>query len=184
MSTRVNLTIGWHHLTALKIIMLLTVFFISQNLQAEVQLGEKAPMFDLFDQYGNPHQLLDYRGRWLILYFYPKDDTPGCTTEACNFRDDIFTIHDLGAEVVGISVDNIESHASFAEKHGLPYPLLSDGDAAVADSYGSAWSLGPVKIAKRHSFIIDPEGNIAMIYREVDPTSHSQEIIKDLKRLQ
>ncbi|HKK15582.1 MAG TPA: peroxiredoxin, partial [Gammaproteobacteria bacterium] len=114
----------------------------------------------------------------------PKDDTPGCTTEACNFRDDIFRIRDLNTEVIGISVDNTESHAKFAEKHGLPFPLLSDVDASVARSYGSLISLGPIKIAKRHSFIIDPEGNVARVYRDVKPAKHSEEIIRDLRSLQ
>jgi peroxiredoxin Q/BCP len=86
--------------------------------------------------------------------------------------------------VIGISVDNTESHAKFAEKHGLPFPLLSDGDTKVAKSYGSLMSLGPIKIAKRHSFIINPEGNIAKVYRDVKPAEHSDEIIRDLKALQ
>ena len=90
----------------------------------------------------------------------------------------------MNAEVLGVSIDDIESHAKFAEKHGLPFPLLSDSDARVAKSYGSLFSLGPIKIAKRHSFIIDPEGNIAKMYRDVKPDGHSDEIIHDLKLLQ
>ena len=102
----------------------------------------------------------------------------------CHFRDDIIRIRELNAEVLGISVDNAESHAKFAKKHGLPFPLLSDGDARVAKNYESLFSLGPIKIAKRHSFIIDPDGNIAKVYRDVKPDGHSDEIIHDLEALQ
>ena len=151
---------------------------------ADVALNTMAPHFELNDQYSHTHKLTDYGGKWLILYFYPKDDTPGCTKEACNFRDDIIKIHSLGAEVLGVSVDNTESHAKFAEEHGLPFPLLSDGDGKIAKEYGSLWSIGPIKFARRHSFIINPAGNIAKIYRDVDPDNHSNEVIYDLKDLQ
>lgn len=148
-----------------------------------LQLNSVAPDFALSDQYQKTHSLPDYLGKWLVLYFYPKDDTPGCTTEACNFRDDIVEIRALGAEVLGVSVDNAESHARFAEKHGLPFALLSDPEGTVAKQYGSLMSLGPLKLAKRHSFIIDPEGKVAKIYRKVNPANHSDEIIADLKQL-
>lgn len=151
--------------------------------KAEIKEGDTAPEFELFDQYQKPHKLADYQGKWVVLYFYPKDDTPGCTTEACNFRDDIFKIRQLNAEVLGVSVDNVESHAKFADKHGLPFPLLSDGNAQVAKSYGALMSLGPIKIAKRHTFIIDPQGRIAKVYRDVKPKEHSDEIIHDLEIL-
>ena len=158
--------------------------FFSQFISAsELTIDDDAPDFSLIDQYQKTHQLSDYQDKWLVLYFYPKDDTPGCTTEACNFRDDIIEIKALGAEVLGVSIDNAESHAKFAEKHGLPFSLLSDPDGAVAKSYGSLMSLGPLKLAKRHSFIIDPEGKLARIYRKVKPSSHSDEIIADLKKL-
>jgi thioredoxin-dependent peroxiredoxin len=160
------------------------MMLFSSSTIAEIKEGEPAPGFELVDQYHKTHKLTDYRGKWMVLYFYPKDDTPGCTTEACNFRDDIFRIRKLNAEVLGVSVDNTESHAKFAEKHGLPFPLLSDGDARIAKSYDSLWSLGPIKVAKRHSFIIDPEGMIAKVYRDVKPAEHSDEIIRDLETLQ
>jgi peroxiredoxin Q/BCP len=152
--------------------------------KAEIKMGEAAPDFEMVDQYNKPHKLADYKGKWVVLYFYPRDDTPGCTTEACNFRDDILKIRKLNAEVLGVSVDNTESHTKFAEKHGLPFPLLSDGDAKVAKSYDALWSLGPIKVAKRHSFIIDPAGKLAKIYRDVKPEDHSDEIILDLETLQ
>ena len=151
---------------------------------AEIKEGDPAPGFELVDQYNKPHKLSDYQGKWIVLYFYPKDDTPGCTTEACHFRDDIIKIRKLNAEVLGISVDNTESHTKFAEKYGLPFPLLSDGDAQVAKSYDALFSLGPIKVAKRHSFIINTEGKIAKVYRDVSPGNHSDEIIRDLEALQ
>ena len=163
---------------------ILLVMLFSSSTNAEIKQGAPAPVFELVDQYNKTHSLSDYRGKWVVLYFYPKDDTPGCTTEACNFRDDIFKLRGLNAEVIGISVDNTESHAKFAEKHGLPFPLLSDGDTKVAKSYGSLMSLGPIKIAKRHSFIINPEGNVAKVYRDVKPAEHSDQISRDLKALQ
>src|SRR5690606_15918410 len=128
-----------------------------------------------------PHRLEDYAGKWVVLYFYPKDDTPGCTTEACNFRDDIYEIKALGAEVVGISLDTAESHAHFAEKHGLPFPLLSDADGVVAEKYGCLAERAGFRYAQRHTFILDPDGRIAKVYRDVDPKSHSGEVIADLK---
>lgn len=151
---------------------------------ADITRGEAAPDFQLVDQYNKTHKLSDYRGKWVVLYFYPKDDTPGCTKEACHFRDDIFKIRKLDAEILGVSVDDQASHAKFSEKHGLPFPLLVDTDGRVADQYNTLWSLGPIKVARRHSFIIDPEGKIAKIYRDVDPDQHSNEIIHDLETLQ
>ena len=150
----------------------------------QLMVGDIAPGFELVDQYKKTHNLVDYSGKWVVLYFYPKDDTPGCTTEACSFRDDIFKIHELGAEVIGVSLDSAESHAKFAEKHGLPFSLLSDAEAEVAESYGCLTSIGPLTYAKRHTFIIDPNGNLAKIYRKVTPKKHVAEVIADLELLQ
>ena len=166
------------------LLVLITMSLFSLFAKAEeLEAGVAAPGFVLSDQYRKVHSLIDYQGQWLVLYFYPKDDTPGCTREACNFRDDIVQIRELNAEVFGISVDNAESHAKFAEKHGLPFALLSDADGDVAKEYGALMSLGPLKIAKRHSFIIDPEGKVAKVYRKVNPDKHSEEIIADLTTL-
>jgi len=151
---------------------------------ADLAVGDTAPVIDLPDQAGRRHSLADYRGRWIVLYFYPKDDTPGCTTEACNFRDDISRITALEAQVLGVSLDSSESHARFAEKYRLPFPLLSDERGDTARRYGALTSLGPFKFAKRHSFIIDPDGRIARIYREVNANTHSLDIQRDLKALQ
>ena len=149
-----------------------------------LQIGDTAPSFKLNDAKGQPHQLSDYAGQYVVLYFYPKDDTPGCTKEACQFRDDLAQLEKLGAKVVGVSVDNSDSHAKFAEKYHLPFPLLADTDGKVAQSYGALNNLIVVKIAKRYTYLIDPKGKIAKIYTSVDTSKHSQQIIDDLKQLQ
>jgi peroxiredoxin Q/BCP len=129
------------------------------------------------------HALKEYSGQWLVLYFYPKDDTPGCTQEACAFRDDLHKLTALGAQVVGISVDDGNSHAEFAKKYHLPFPLLADKSTAVAAKYGSLMNLGLVKFAKRYTFLIDPQGKVAKVYEKVETSRHSTEIIEDLKQL-
>jgi thioredoxin-dependent peroxiredoxin len=146
-------------------------------------VGAQAPAFDLPDAKKVNHRLTDYQGKWLILYFYPKDDTPGCTKEACHFRDDLAQLTKLGGQVVGVSVDDTSTHADFAKKYNLPFPLLSDKDGKVAASYGALTDLGLFKMAKRYTFLIDPKGLIAKQYLSVDTSRHSQEIIDDLKKL-
>jgi peroxiredoxin Q/BCP len=146
--------------------------------------GSAAPDFALQDQDGKTHRLGDYAGRWLVLYFYPKDDTPGCTREACRFRDDIGVLGDLGAAVVGVSVDDARSHAGFARKYQLPFPLLSDPDGHTAAAYDSLLNLGLVKFARRHTFIIAPDGRIAARFDKVDPARHAQEVARTLRALQ
>ncbi len=164
---------------------LLVLLALATVARAEVPaIGSAAPGFSLPDQNGAPRRLAEWRGRWVVLYFYPKDDTPGCTTEACSFRDDISLITALGAQVVGISVDDTASHKAFAEKHRLPFPLLSDATAAVAKQYGALSDWLVMKVAKRYTFIIDPAGRVAKVYLSVDPSRHSQEIVADLKLLQ
>lgn len=148
-----------------------------------VELGRPAPDFKLLDQNGKAHRLADYRGRWLVVYFYPKDDTPGCTAEACAFRDDVVELRLRNVGLLGVSTDDVKSHKEFAEKYHLPFPLLSDSDGTVAGAYGSLTRFGPFRFAKRHTFIIDPEGQVARIYRKVDPKVHSQQIIDDLEAI-
>lgn len=145
--------------------------------------GQRAPSFTLPDQHGKTHRLTDYAGKWVVLYFYPKNDTPGCTKEACSFRDDLFQLEKLGAKVIGASVDDTDSHARFAKKYHLPFPLLADKDGKLAESYGALTNLGLIKFAKRYTFLIDPQGNIAKTYLSVDTSRHSQEIIDDLKKM-
>ena len=152
--------------------------------QADVlDINAPAPVFELQDQNGDTHTLNDYQGKWLVLYFYPKDDTPGCTTEACAFRDEYKVITELNTQVIGVSVDDQESHANFAEKYNLPFPLLSDDEGKVAKDYGALAALGPIKFAKRHTIIIGPEGKVKKGYRSVNASRHSQEVIADLKAL-
>ena len=165
-------------------IMVISIMWpFSSNAGDALKEGDAAPSFELIDQYKKIHRLSDYSGKWVVLYFYPKDDTPGCTTEACNFRDDIFKIRALNAVVLGVSVDSAESHAKFAEKHGLPFSLLSDAEKVVSEMYGSIMSIGPIKYSKRHTFIISPEGKLAKIYRDVKPKTHSAEVIAELTNL-
>jgi len=155
------------------------------SVQAEdLAPGNPAPKFTLLDQESKTHTLADYRGRWVVLYFYPKDDTPGCTTEACNFRDDLPAMRALNVQILGISMDDTKSHARFAEKYSLPFPLLADTEGNVARAYGALWSIGPMRIAKRYTFVIDPDGRVAKIYRNVKPAEHSRELQQDLKALQ
>ena len=147
-------------------------------------IGQEAPPFALKDQSGKIHQLSDYASKWLVVYFYPKDDTPGCTKEACHFRDDIVQLHALDVQVIGISLDSTESHKRFAAKFSLPFPLLADDGGAIAKAYNAYWSFLFIHVARRHTFIIDPTGHIAKIYRKVDPDTHSADVIADIKSLQ
>ena len=149
-----------------------------------LQVGDFAPDFSLEDVAGQKRTLKEFAGHYTVLYFYPKDNTPGCTKEACLFRDDIAQLEKLGAKVVGISVDTAKSHGEFSKKHKLPFPLLADTDGKVAASYQALNNFFIFKIAKRHTFLIDPQGRIARIYRSVDVSKHSQQIIDDLKMLE
>ena len=143
--------------------------------------GTPAPAFSLADQAGKTRTLAEFRGKWVVLYFYPKDDTPGCTEEACKFRDDIYALSQMGAQVIGVSLDDSASHAQFAKKYSLPFPLLADPSGAVTASYG-ALPQGS-RYAKRYTFLIDPAGKVAKIYTSVETSRHSVEVIEDLKRM-
>lgn len=142
--------------------------------------GQPAPEFELSDQNGQLHSLEDYRDRWVVLYFYPKDETPGCTTEACEFRDNIFAFRRLNAQILGVSLDDVESHKAFAENHGLPFPLLADPDGTTADAYGVKTRMFGMTVAKRQTFIIDPDGVVAKHYEKVRPASHSEQVLVEL----
>ncbi|NOX67971.1 MAG: peroxiredoxin [Gammaproteobacteria bacterium] len=149
----------------------------------DIVTGEAAPDFELPDQNGDMHSLEDYRDEWVALYFYPKDDTPGCTTEACEFRDDIFKFRRMGAQVLGVSLDDEASHKEFAEKYGLPFPLLADPEGTTADAYGVKTRWLGISVAKRQTFLIDPQGRIAKHYADVNPETHSAELLADLAEL-
>jgi len=152
-----------------------------------VQVGHPAPAFALPDQSGATHQLADYRGRWVLVYFYPKDDTPGCTKEACALRDRFGEFVARKVAVLGISADSVESHKQFAGKFQLPFPLLADTDKQVVQAYG-VWGerqmQGKASMGiRRTSFLIDPQGTVAKIYPNVNPEEHAQEILRDLTQL-
>ena len=146
-------------------------------------VGEPAPGFKLQDQNGEWHDLQDYQGTWLAIYFYPKDQTPGCTTEACNFRDNIFVFKAIGAEVVGVSLDDVASHKEFSDKYKLPFVILADEGGAMADTYGVLRDYKLIKIASRQSFLVNPGGVIVKHYEEVDPDTHTQEVLSDLETM-
>ena len=146
-------------------------------------VGQPAPAFKLQDQDGKWHSLADYKGKWVAIYFYPKDDTPGCTTQACSFRDNVFAFNKEGAVILGISVDDVASHKAFAEKHGLPFALLADADKSVAKTYGVLRNYGVMEVARRDTFLVDPQGRVAKHYESVKPDGHSQVVLDDIKAL-
>lgn len=148
---------------------------------ADLKIGDNAPSFSLNDAQGQTHYLSDYAGKYLVLYFYPKDDTPTCTKEACHFRDVTPQLEKLGAKIVGISVDGRNSHVNFAKKYSLPFPLLSDTSGEVAKSYQALTNFYVIKVAKRYTYLINPDGKIEKIYKSVDASEHYQQVIDDLK---
>jgi len=150
-----------------------------------VAAGVPAPDFSLADENGVTHTLSEFRGKYVVLYFYPKDDTPGCTTEACNFRDDYSAYEKAGAVILGVSPDSSKSHTKFKQKFHLPYNLLADEGHKVCDLFG-AW--GPKKFKGREydgvyrtTFVIGPDGNIAKVFENVKPDGHSQEVLAALQ---
>jgi peroxiredoxin Q/BCP len=148
-------------------------------------VGTAAPAFKALDQHGDAHTLSEYKGSWVLMYFYPKDDTPGCTKEACLLRDGFPFFEGLKAVVLGVSVDSVKSHHKFVEKYQLPFTLLADEDKKMVTAYG-VW--GDKKFmgrtytgTKRVSFLIDPKGKIAKVYPDVNPAKHADEVMADLK---
>ena len=152
--------------------------------QSSLTIGKNAPEFALKDTKGTQHTLSDYKGKYVVLYFYPKDDTPGCTKEACSFRDDLSKLEHLNAKVIGVSVDTESSHQQFAEKYHLPFTLLADTDGNVANAYHALTNLIFIKIAKRYTFLIGPDSKVIKIYDNVNVSNHSQQIIDDLTNIQ
>lgn len=150
-----------------------------------IQIGTQAPAFSLPDQNDVIHTLKQYRGKKVLLYFYPKDDTPGCTTEACNFRDGYKDFEKIGLVILGVSADEVRSHKKFAEKYELPFPLLSDVDKKVCEAYG-VWGMKKFMGREymginRMSFLIDEEGKIAKVYEDVKVKVHADEVKEDSK---
>jgi len=166
------------------IIIFLVPRLISGSRAAIPGLGSIAPGFTLPSQEGTSVSLKDYRGSWIVLYFYPKDQTPGCTREARNFQMDQPKYAERHAVVLGVSVDSIDSHKKFCAKEGLNFKLLADTDGKVSKAYGSLTNLGVVKFDARHTFLIDPTGKVAKAYTSVDPARHSEEVLAALDQLQ
>ncbi len=146
-----------------------------------LEQGAVAPDFELEDENGVPHKLSDYRGKFVVLYFYPKDDTPGCTTEACNFRDDYSAYTKAGVVILGVSPDNVKSHAKFKMKHQLPFTLLADINHEVCVTYG-VWALKKMMGREyfgvmRTTYLIGPDGKIVKVFEKVKPADHSAEVL-------
>lgn len=152
-----------------------------------LEAGDAAPDFALPDQDGTMHRLADYRGRIVVLYFYPRDNTPGCTKEACSFRDEYAGLEELGAEVLGVSTDTAASHVRFREQHGLPFPLLVDEGASVATAYG-AWGektlYGRTSVGMmRSTFIIGPDGRLLRVWKRARAEGHGEVVRRALEGL-
>ena len=147
-------------------------------------VGADAPGFSLTTNEGKQASLADFKGKWVVLYFYPKDFTGGCTLEAHNFQRDLAKYDAANAVILGVSVDTAESHKSFCAKEGLNFKLLSDADAKVSEQYGSTMEYNGMKLSARHTFIIDPKGKIAKVFDKVNPTVHSEEVLGALASLQ
>ncbi len=153
-----------------------------------IKIGTKAPSISLPDQNNKIHKLSDYKGQWVLIYFYPKDDTPGCTTEACTLRDNFPKFKKIKAVILGISTDSVASHKKFTDKYKLPFILLADEDKKIVNKYG-VWAEKSMYGRKyfgtiRSSFLVDPNGKIVRIYEKVKPAEHGIQVINDLKELQ
>ena len=166
------------------VLIVLVPRLLSRSRAAAPVEGSNAPDFTLPSQEGASVTLKDYRGKWVVLYFYPKDQTPGCSREAHNFQVDQPKYAERNAVVLGVSVDSVDSHKKFCAKEGLNFKLLADTDHKVSDSYGSLTNLGLVKFAARHTFLIDPAGKVAKVYMSVNPLKHSEEVLAELEALQ
>jgi thioredoxin-dependent peroxiredoxin len=146
-------------------------------------VGQSAPTFTLPSQDGSQISLDSFRGKWVVLYFYPKDMTTGCTIEAHNFQRDLAKFEEKGAVILGVSVDTPDSHKQFCTKEGLTFRLLADPDHKVVDAYGSLGHFGTMTIANRNTFLIDPHGKIVKVWTKVDPSHHSEEVLAALAEL-
>jgi peroxiredoxin Q/BCP len=175
-------------ITMLVIVVVIIIFvaprLFSRARVATPSLGSAAPDFTLPSQENASVSLKDYRGSWVVLYFYPKDQTPGCTREAHNFQVDQAKYAERHAVVLGVSVDSVDSHKKFCAKEGLNFKLLADSEGKVSRAYGSLTNLAVVKFAARHTFLIDPSGKVVKAYTSVDPVRHSEEVLAALDQLQ
>jgi peroxiredoxin Q/BCP len=148
------------------------------------EVGTAAPDFTLNSQEGKPVSLHDFKGRWVVLYFYPKDFTSGCTVEAHNFQRDLAQYEKLNAVIVGVSVQDADSHQKFCTKEGLSFKLLADTDDKVSESYDSIMNMAVMKLSARHTFLIDPNGVVRKVYIDVKPDVHSTEVLADLGQME
>lgn len=173
-----------------KLFLLLSILVISASVSLALAVAEPpavgsvAPDFALTTNEGNQAALKDFRGKWVVLYFYPKDFTSGCTLEAHNFQTDLAKYQAVNAVILGVSVDTAESHKSFCAKEGLAFKLLADTDTKVSDTYGSLMEYNGLKLSARNTFIIDPQGKIAKVFMKVGPAGHSAEVLAALASLQ
>ena len=158
--------------------------FGARAAEAMPKVGQPAPEFALLSQEGTPVSLKEQRGKWVVLYFYPKDFTAGCTLQGRNFQRDSAQYAERNAVILGVSVDDVKTHQDFCEKEGLSFKLLADTAATVSRAYGSLMRVPGMRLSARNTFLIDPEGNIAMVYKGVSVSGHSAEVLADLGRLQ
>jgi len=171
--------------TILSAVVGLATFTCMAAIESETQpaVGKPAPDFSLTTGDGSQVSLKDYHGKWVVLYFYPKDFTSGCTLEAQNFQRDLSKYNDAGVVILGVSVDTAQSHKDFCAKEGLNFKLLADPDAKVSTEYGSVMDYKGQKLAARNTFIINPDGDVAKVYTGVKPAEHSEQVLKDLADL-
>jgi thioredoxin-dependent peroxiredoxin len=165
-------------------LLLPTLFVVAADQPEPPAVGDSAPAFSLPSQEGAQISLHQFNGKWVVLYFYPKDFTSGCTIEAHNFQRDLEKYTERHAVILGVSVDNVDSHKSFCTKEGLNFKLLADPNHAVVEKYGSVMEYNGTIIAARNTFLIDPSGRIRKVYLKVNPQSHSEEVLADLEQLQ
>lgn len=166
------------------VLTVLVFVFGIRNAEAMPDPGSAAPDFTLLSQEGNVVSLKDYQGKWVVLYFYPKDFTSGCTIQARNFQRDSAQYAERDAVVLGVSVDDVRTHEEFCAKEGLSFKLLADTSASVSKAYGSVMRLPGKTLSARNTFVVDPAGKIARVYRKVEVRGHSEEVLRDLDELQ
>jgi thioredoxin-dependent peroxiredoxin len=169
-------------MNAFFVLNIITLFFIMGIAKGEdampLKVGDLAPDFQLKDEAGKMRTLAEFRGKKVALYFYPKDNTPGCTREACSLRDGYSTLQEAGIVILGVSFDTSESHRKFKDKHNLPFILLSDGKKEVAKAYGASGGLLGALMAKRYTYLIDENGKIVHIFKKVDVSNHAEEVLQ------